>query len=313
MKGGLEMWTDCHSIPRKFIRTFLILVTVAILLVIILAVRSSIRPDAGYAAENKPADSKQSSSDPNKPDEDSKKTEERTKAKKSPRPDHSHAAFQQRNLERTKMVRRQIRGRGVRDPNVLASLETVPRHAFVRPRDFDRAYADRPLPIGLGQTISQPYIVAYMTEALNLEPNDKVLEIGTGSGYQAAVCAEIAQKVYTIEIVKELAESAKQRLQTLGYKNVSVRAGDGYSGWKENAPFDAIIITAAAPLVPPPLIEQLKPNGKMILPLGSPFGEQRLVLITKDDQGKIRSRSLFFVRFVPMIGRVTEPQRPPEQ
>lgn len=309
MKGGLKMWTK----SKKSIRIALVLATVAILLAIILAVRSPIRPSPGYAPENKTADSKQSSSDANKPDEDSKKAEKETEDKKPVRPDHLHPAFRQRNRERARMVRRQIRDRGVRDPNVLASLKTVPRHAFVRPRDLDRAYADRPLPIGLGQTISQPYIVAYMTEALNLEPNDKVLEIGTGSGYQAAICAEIAQKVYTIEIVEELAGSAKQRLQTLGYKNVSVRAGDGYSGWKANAPFDAIIITAAAPMVPPPLLEQLKPNGKMILPLGSPFGEQRLVLITKDDQGKVRSRSLFFVRFVPMIGRVTEPQRPPEQ
>jgi len=152
-----------------------------------------------------------------------------------------------------------------------------------------------------------------MTEALKLDPNYKVLEIGTGSGYQAAVCAEIVHEVYTIEILEELAESAKERLKELGYKNTSVKAGDGYFGWKEKAPFDAIIVTAAAGFVPPPLIEQLKPNGRMILPLGSPFGVQTLVLVTKDDKGKVRSKELLPVRFVPMVGHITEAKRPPKK
>jgi len=204
------------------------------------------------------------------------------------------------------MVATQIRDRGIRDPNVLSAMFTVPRHAFVRPDDWRRAYGDHPLPIGLGQTISQPYIVAYMTQALRLGPDSKVLEVGTGSGYQAAVCAEIAKEVYTIEILEELAESAKERLAELGYANVFVRAGDGYFGWPQKGKFDAIIVTCAAGFVPPPLIEQLKPNGKMILPLGSPFGAQTLVLVTIDDKGRPHSRSLLPVRFVPMIGSVTK-------
>lgn len=221
-----------------------------------------------------------------------------------PRPDHSHPAFSERVEEREKMVARQIKARRVDDPNVLASLRTVPRHRFVRHDDLRRAYSDQPLPIGKGQTISQPYIVGYMTDALELSSESKILEIGTGSGYQAAVAAEIAREVYTIEIIEKLAETAKERLEELGYRNVFAKAGDGYYGWEEKGPFDAIIITAAAGLVPPPLKEQLKPGGKMILPLGSPYGAQTLVLVTKDEKGKIHSRSLLPVRFVPMTGQV---------
>jgi protein-L-isoaspartate(D-aspartate) O-methyltransferase len=229
-----------------------------------------------------------------------------------PRPDHKHPAFSERVEERARMVARDIQATGVsawmrtgvRDPNVLKAMRTVPRHAFVRASDLRRAYADHPLPIGLGQTISQPYIVAYMTEALKLDPNDKVLEVGTGSGYQAAVCAEIAQEVYTIEILEQLAKSAKEQLKKLGYRNVFVKAADGYFGWKEKGPFDGIIVTCAAGMVPPPLIEQLKPDGRMILPLGSPYGYQSLVLVTKDDKGKVRSKRLMGVAFVPMVGRV---------
>lgn len=201
------------------------------------------------------------------------------------------------------MVDRQIRRRGINDPNVLAALKTVPRHAFVQSRDLRQAYNDHPLPIGSGQTISQPYIVGYMSEALNLKPHYKVLEIGTGSGYQAAVCAEIVRQVNTIEIIEALAESAKKRLKELGYENVFVKNADGYFGWKEEAPFDAIIITCAAGFVPPPLIEQLKPGGIMVLPLGSPFGYQVLVMVTKDHKGKTSSKELLPVRFVPMLGR----------
>ena len=256
-----------------------------------------------FASENKNNDANQTTADANQQTE---QTQKKRKDDKAPRPKHTHPAFNQRSKERARMVARQIQARGVRDPNVLASLRIVPRHAFVRPGDLRRAYSDQPLPIGLGQTISQPYIVAYMTEALKLDPNSRVLEIGTGSGYQAAVCAEIAKEVYTIEIIKELAESAGKRLKKLGYGNISVKAADGYFGWKEKAPFDTIIVTCAAGFVPPPLIEQLKPNGKMILPVGSPFGAQTLMLITKDDKGRVRSKRLLPVRFVPMLGRIRE-------
>lgn len=221
-------------------------------------------------------------------------------------PIHTHIAFSQRITERRKMVERQIRRRGVDTVSVLRALETVPRHAFVKKIDQRQAYYDHPLPIGYSQTISQPYIVGYMTEFLKLKPDYKVLEIGTGSGYQAAVCAEIAREVYTIEIVEPLAKSAKNRLKELGYLNVFVKAGDGYFGWGQKAPFDVIIITAAAGMVPPPLIEQLKAGGRMILPLGSPYGLQTLVLVEKDEKGNITSRQLLPVRFVPMVGKVTE-------
>ena len=221
-------------------------------------------------------------------------------------PVHTHAAFSQRLTERKNMVERQIHRRGIDDTSVLKALETVPRHAFVRRGDQRQAYNDHPLPIGYSQTISQPYIVGYMTEFLKLKPDFKVLEVGTGSGYQAAVCGEIAREVYTIEIVEPLAKSAKSRLKELGYPNVFVKAGDGYFGWGQKAPFDVIIITAAAGLVPPPLLEQLKAGGRMILPLGSPYGLQTLVLIEKDDKGNITSRQLLPVRFVPMVGRISK-------
>ncbi len=219
------------------------------------------------------------------------------------RPTHKHIAFSERQGERSSMVERQIRRRGIRDPNVLFALQTVPRHTFVRSSDLRQAYNDHPLPIGHGQTISQPYIVGYMTEALNLKPHFRVLEIGTASGYQAAVCAEIVKEVYTIEILEALAESAGKRLKELGYQNVFVKNADGYFGWKEKAPFDAIIVTCAAGLVPPPLIEQLKPGGMMVLPLGSPFGYQVLIMVTKDNKGNVSSKELLPVRFVPMLGR----------
>jgi len=201
------------------------------------------------------------------------------------------------------MVRQQIaaRGRDVRDPNVLRAMRTVPRHAFVPPRLARYAYADHPLPIGYDQTISQPYIVACMTEALKLDPNDKVFEVGTGSGYQAAVCAEIAKEVYTIEIVEPLAKSAAKRLKELGYHNVFVKAGDGYAGWPEHAPFDKIIVTAAPEKIPQALLDQLKPGGRMILPVGKQTGIQWLLLVEKQPDGKIKKRYLEPVRFVPMV------------
>ena len=199
---------------------------------------------------------------------------------------------------REAMVRTQIADRGIRDPVTLAAMRAVPRHRFV-PQDLTAsAYADQPLPIGYGQTISQPYIVAVMTETLRLKPGHKVLEIGAGSGYQAAVLARIVREVFTIEIVPELGNAARERLKTLGYRNVRVRVADGYDGWPEEAPFDAIVVTAAADHIPPPLIRQLRDGGRMVIPVGSPFFVQTLMLVEKD-RGKVRTTSLMPVRFVP--------------
>jgi len=205
---------------------------------------------------------------------------------------------------REQMVKRQIMARGVKDPLVLEAMLKVPRHLFVPEKYRKEAYDDHPLPIGYGQTISQPYIVAYMTEKLGLKGGEKVLEIGTGSGYQAAVLAEIAGEVYTIEIICELAESAEKRLKELGYKNIFVRCADGFFGWPEKAPFDAIIVTAAPEHIPKPLIDQLKPGGKMILPVGKHF--QELVLVKKLKDGRIEKQTLLPVRFVPMTGEAQE-------
>ena len=188
----------------------------------------------------------------------------------------------------------------VRDTSVLAALRAVPRHRFVPAPLRGLAYADRPLPIGEGQTISQPYIVARMTELLEVEPGEKVLEVGTGSGYQAAVLAEITDSVYSVEIVGELARSARRRLERLGYGRVRVRHGDGYRGWPEHAPFDAVIVTAAPEEIPPPLVEQLAPGGRMVLPRGPEGGPQVLTLVTKDAGGRVRTQALSGVRFVPM-------------
>jgi protein-L-isoaspartate(D-aspartate) O-methyltransferase len=199
---------------------------------------------------------------------------------------------------REEMVLSQIENRGVSDPATLKALKTVKRHLFV-PEDYrDRAYNDGPLPIGYGQTISQPYIVGFMTEVIEPKSYFKVLEIGTGSGYQAAVLAEIVEKVYTIEIIKELGDSAAKRLKNLGYDNIEVKIADGYYGWEEEGPFDAIVVTAAAEFIPPPLIQQLKEGGKMIIPVGSPFFVQTLMLVEKKN-GKTTTKSLFPVRFVP--------------
>jgi len=224
------------------------------------------------------------------------------------RPIRTHPAFVSRIAERARMVDWQIEARGILDPNVLKAMQAVPRHAFIPDNQQRYAYNDRPLEIGYGQTISQPYVVAFMTEALRLKRDSKVLEIGTGSGYQAAVCAEICREVYTIEIVEELAKRAAKCLKELGYSNVFVKAGDGFFGWPEQAPFDAIIGTAAAGRVPEPLIEQLKPGGRMILPVGSPGGFQYLMLITKDKDGKLTRSYVMPVRFVPMTGEVQKAQ-----
>ena len=189
------------------------------------------------------------------------------------------------------------------DPRVLRALKSVPRHEFVPPDLQSRAYENRPLPIGHGQTISQPYIVAIMTELVKPEPHSRVLEIGTGSGYQAAILAELVDEVYSIEIIKPLATSAANRLARLGYVNVKTREGDGYYGWEEYAPFDCIIVTAAASHIPPPLIKQLKAGGRMIIPVGSRFMTQELLLVTKEQSGKITTRQILPVRFVPLTGQ----------
>jgi protein-L-isoaspartate(D-aspartate) O-methyltransferase len=247
-----------------------------------------------------PSEPNQPTAEPNKPSE----KPEDPNDKKVLRPVHRHRAYTERVEERSRMVDWQIEARTVKDPNVLSAMRTVPRHAFVRSTEQRYAYTDNPLPIGYEQTISQPYIVAFMTEALQLTRNSKVLEIGTGSGYQAAVCAEIAREVYSIEIVEELTKIAKKRLKELGYRNVFTKYGDGFFGWQEHAPFDAIIGTAAAGRIPEPLIEQLKPGGRMILPFGSPRGFQYLVLVTKDKDGNISRKNVMPVRFVPMTGEV---------
>jgi len=201
--------------------------------------------------------------------------------------------------DRTAMVLRQLRNRDIRDEKVLAAMARVPRHLFVPLALRPLAYSDGPLPIGHQQTISQPYIVAYMTAALELKPGSKVLEIGTGSGYQAAVLGEIAGEVFTIEIVPELAKSAAEILGRQGYRNIHVRAGDGYQGWPEHAPFDAVIVTAAPGHIPQPLIDQLAPGGKLVIPVGK--GDQEMMILTRTAGGVV-SRRTIAVRFVPMTG-----------
>ena len=207
---------------------------------------------------------------------------------------------------REKMVENQIKARGVKDPRVLDALVKVERHRFVPEKYLDSAYADQPLPIGEGQTISQPYIVALMTELLELKGNEKVLEIGTGSGYQAAILAELAKEVYTIEIIEPLASRASKTLLELGYQNVKVKAGDGYLGWPEAAPFDAIIVTAAPDHIPKPLTDQLKEGGRMVVPVGT--HTQELLKIVKRS-GKIETTNVIPVLFVPMTGEGVKQKR----
>lgn len=193
-------------------------------------------------------------------------------------------------------------GKDALDPAVLGAMRRVRRHAFV-PEDIRKyAYLNRPLPIGHGQTISQPYIVALMTDLLAVDAKSRVLEVGTGSGYQAAVLAELVDTVYSLEIVEPLATTAKERLARLGYDNVTTRFGDGYYGWPEAAPFDAVIVTAAADHVPPPLLEQLKPGGRMLIPVGTRFLTQELILVEKQPDGRVTSRQLLPVKFVPLTG-----------
>lgn len=199
---------------------------------------------------------------------------------------------------REDMIAHDIKSRGVNDKATLGAMLEVPRHLFVPEELRSQAYRDGPLPIGYGQTISQPYIVAFMTEAIRPEPGFKVLEIGTGSGYQAAVLSRIIDTVYTVEIIDELHLKAKKLLKDLNYSNVNCKSDDGYYGWEAKGPFDAIVVTAAAEFVPPPLIAQLKEGGRMIIPVGTPFSTQQLLLVTKKE-GKTKTSNLMFVRFVP--------------
>lgn len=211
--------------------------------------------------------------------------------------------FDERRRERDTLVDRFLLGRDIEDRRVVEAVRRVPRHRFVPLSLAHRAYEDTALPIGYGQTISQPYVVAFMTQALELTGGDKVLEIGTGSGYQAAVLGELVEQVYSIEIVPELSDRTRERLATLGYGRVRLRTADGYYGWSEEAPFDRMIVTAAVDHVPLPLLRQLAPGGIMILPLGPPLGVQTLLRIRKDADGGLRRESLLTVRFVPMTGR----------
>lgn len=207
-----------------------------------------------------------------------------------------------REIEEDVRLTSQRIGKTVLDSRVMEIMAHVPRHEFVPREELSRAYENRPLPIGYGQTISQPYIVAVMTDLLKVGSGSTVLEIGTGSGYQAAILGEYVRNVYSIEIIVELAESAAERIRRLGYDNVQVRAGDGYYGWKEHAPFDGIVVTAAAGHIPPPLLDQLKPGGRMIIPVGGPFFVQQLMLVEKGQQGEIRTRQVLPVAFVPLTG-----------
>ena len=217
----------------------------------------------------------------------------------------SSADAEQYDQERQLMVEKQIIQRGVVDPQLLDAMLKVPRHLFVPENLTSSAYSDTPLPIGYGQTISQPYIVALMTESLQLKKGFKVLEVGTGSGYQAAVLAEIGCVVFSVEVIKILADTAQERLNRLGYPEISVRWGDGYFGWEEEAPFDSIIVTCAIDHVPPPLIEQLKEGGKMVIPVGPPYSLQTLWLFIKEN-GQLTSENLGGAIFVPLLREVRE-------
>lgn len=208
---------------------------------------------------------------------------------------------------RRRMVEEQISPRGVTAPRVLAALRTVPRHLFVPESERGNAYADRPLPIGSGQTISQPYIVALMTSLLDVRPGDRILEVGTGSGYQAAVLSRLAREVYSVEILESLGNRARRTLSVVGYNNVRVRVGDGYQGWPEEAPFDGIIVTAAPPRVPEPLLRQLKVGGKLVIPVGE--GYQDLEVLTRRADGGFDRAKVLPVRFVPMTGQAQRERR----
>lgn len=207
-----------------------------------------------------------------------------------------------RTIEEEFALTRHLTGRATPTPEVLAAMGQVPRDEFV-PEDLRReAFANHPLPIGAGQTISQPFIVALMTDLLEPRPQDRVLEVGTGSGYQAAILSQLVRSVYSVEIVPALAESAARRLERLGYGNVAARRGDGYLGWAEHAPYDGIVVTAAAPYVPPALVEQLRPGGRLVIPVGQPYQHQELLLVVKDESGQRQTTRVLTVAFVPLVG-----------
>ena len=208
--------------------------------------------------------------------------------------------------QRLAMARNQLEARGVKDSQVLKAMRTVPREKFVPEQYLSEAYADNPLPIGYGQTISQPYVVGFMTQLLDVDKDQRVLEIGTGSGYQSAILSMLAGEVYSIEIVPELADSAEETLSSLGYDNVMIRAGDGYQGWPEEAPFDRIILTAAPPELPQELVDELKPGGILVAPVGT--GIQNLMLVRKSKDGKTSTRSMLPVQFVPMVKGPKQPE-----
>lgn len=224
--------------------------------------------------------------------------------------DMNNTELNRLTVQRQQMVQSQMRGRGITDERVLRAMETVPRHRFVPPHLQSSAYSDHPLPIGRGQTISQPYIVALMTSESRPQPQTRALDVGTGSGYQAAVLSELCAQVYSIEIVNELANAAKARLATLGYENVTVRGGDGYLGWPEQAPFDVIIVAAAPDHIPKPLLDQLATGGRLVIPVGRHF--QDLLVVEKRPDGTLHQRKVAPVAFVPMTGEAQHPRNPVE-
>ncbi|MFO7983500.1 MAG: protein-L-isoaspartate(D-aspartate) O-methyltransferase [Desulfuromonadales bacterium] len=206
-----------------------------------------------------------------------------------------------RTIEREMEMTQEMTGRSSLDPRVLQAMEKIPRDEFVPEQNRKRAFANQPLPIGEGQTISQPFMVALMTDLLNPRPDDVILEIGTGSGYQAAILAELVDRVYSVEVVGSLAEKAEANLKRLGYNNVFVSCHDGYQGWEEHAPYDGIVVTAAAPKIPQPLVDQLKSGGQLVIPIGKPYMPQKLMIVEKDEQGETSTRDVLGVAFVPLI------------
>ena len=204
-------------------------------------------------------------------------------------------------VRRSRMIREQIASRGIKNPAVLRVMGEIPRHLFVPANVREQAYEDRPVPIGHGQTISQPFIVGFMTELLDVQSQHRILEIGTGSGYQAAILSKLAKEVFTMEIVPELAQSAEALFRRLGYKNIFVRLGNGYLGWPEASPFDRIIVTAAPPEIPQVLIDQLKPGGRLLVPVGNSPANQEIIMVEKTKDGKVVKRAVLPVRFVPMV------------
>jgi len=282
--------------PERFIRGTLCAAGAAAILVLLAAA-----PGCSTAAEPPPpAESKANAAEPPASAKVEKGDAADAKAGEGKEKTWTPPKFTARQRERDRMVET-IKNYGCTDKAVLAAMAVVPRHDFVPMKVSSLAYRDSPLPTAHGQTISQPYMVAEMTRLLRVKPGDKVLEIGTGSGYQAAVLTHFTAKVYTIEIIRSLAETAAKRLKRLGYDPVKVRCGDGHFGWPEHAPFDAIIGTAVAGKVPPALIEQLKVGGRMVIPIGPTHGVQRLMLVEKDAPGLVRQRTVMLVRFVPML------------